>query len=118
MGKVFLGFIIAVILGFVAFTWVTLHWAYSEGERAGFLQKFSRKGWICKTYEGELTLMTPQGLPSQEPWEFTVRDEAIAKDINAALGKNVVLHYQQHPDVPTSCFGESQYFVDGVRITE
>src|SRR5215469_17752143 len=61
MGKVFLGFIVAIVLGFAAFTWLTLHWAYSEGERAGFLQKFSRKGWICKTWEGEMAMVTLPG---------------------------------------------------------
>jgi len=58
MGKVLIGILIAIVLGFTAFTWFTLHWSYSDGERAGFLQKFSRKGWICKTWEGEMAMVT------------------------------------------------------------
>ena len=67
MGKVLVGFIIAIVLGFTAFTWLTLHWSYSDGERAGYLQKFSRKGWICKTWEGEIALVTLPGTVAEAP---------------------------------------------------
>jgi hypothetical protein len=96
---------------------VALNWSYSEGERAGYLQKLSRKGWICKTYEGELAMSSVPGL-APIMWDFSVRDEAVAKQINAQLGKKIVLHYREYRNLPTDCFGETDYFVDAVVSTE
>ncbi|HKQ70087.1 MAG TPA: hypothetical protein VJT73_12150 [Polyangiaceae bacterium] len=104
-------------LGFVLYTFVMLKMSYSDGDRSGILQKFSRKGWICKTYEGELSISYTPGL-APTIWAFSVRDEATASQVNAALGKKVILHYAEHRGVPTDCFGETQYYVDGVRIVE
>jgi hypothetical protein len=107
---------ILIILGLLAagWVWLALHWAYSDGERTGYIQKLSRKGWICKTWEGEIVLVTmPGAIP--EKFEFTVRDEGMADKINAAAGKRVVLHYEQHKFIPTSCFGDTEYFVDNIR---
>ena len=114
MGKVLIGIIIAIVLGFTAFTWLTLHWSYSEGERAGLLQKFSRRGWICKTYEGEMVLATVATV-NAEKFLFTVRDEDIAKQLIADIGKHVKVHYEQRKWIPTSCFGDTEYFVTSVR---
>jgi hypothetical protein len=100
--------------GAAAWSWVTLNWAYSEGERAGVLQKFSRKGWVCKTNEGELALYIVAGVAPQI-WDFTVRDPAIAEQMNRYVGRRVQLHYSEHRGVPSSCFGDTGYFVD--RIT-
>jgi len=94
-----------------------LNWSYSEGERAGYLQKFSHKGWICKTYEGELAMSSVPGL-APIMWSFSVRDEAVAKKITAQLGKKIVLHYREYRNLPTHCFGETDYFVDAVVSTE
>jgi len=116
MGKVILGFIVAVVLGFIGFTWLTLHWSYSDGERAGFLQKFSRKGWICKTWEGEMAMVTLPGTVA-EKFLFTVRDNDLAKQLNAAIGKRVTVHYEQRKWIPTSCFGDTEYFVTSVQVT-
>ena len=116
MAKVFLGFLLAVILGVAGFTWLTLHWAYSEGERAGFVQKFSRKGWVCKTWEGELAMVTLPGTVA-ERFPFTVRDDAVAAMLNANIGKRMALHYEQHKWVPTSCFGETEYFVTSAQVS-
>ena len=100
-----------------AYTWVTLNWSYSDGERAGYVQKFSRKGWICKTWEGELAMVAiPGSLP--EIFHFTVRDEAVAEQINAQMGKRVSLTYDQHVGIPSDCFGETGYFVVKVRAVE
>jgi len=96
---------------------VALNWSYSDGERAGYLQKLSRKGWICKTYEGELAMSSVPGL-APIMWNFSVRDEAVAKKINAQLGKKIVLHYREYRNLPTDCFGETDYFVDAVVSTE
>jgi hypothetical protein len=91
--------------------------AYSEGDRAGILQKFSRKGWICKTYEGELAMSTVPGV-APTIWEFSVRDEQVVPRLNAAIGKRVVLHYDEHRGIPTTCFGHTPYFVDSVSVAE
>ncbi len=93
-----------------------LKWSYSNGERAGWIQKFSRKGWICKTWEGELIMVSlPGSLP--EKFAFTVRDEAVAARVNQAMGERVTLHYEEHRGVPGSCFGDTEYWVDGVTAS-
>jgi hypothetical protein len=110
--------LVALLVGGVAlYAFVALSISYSDGDRAGVLQKFSRKGWICKTYEGELAV-APQ--PGMAPviWPFSVRDETQVEKIREAQGKRVVLHYKEHRGVPTDCFGETQYYVDDVRVIE
>ena len=91
--------------------------SYSEGERAGILQKFSRKGWVCKTYEGELAMSIVPGV-TPTIWAFSVRDERVVPRLNAALGRRVTLHYREHKGVPTDCFGQTDYFVDSVTVLE
>ena len=110
--------LVALILLTAGWTWLTLHWVYSEGERAGYVQKLSKKGWLCKTWEGELALVTmPGAIP--EKFIFTVPDNATARRINALAGERVVLTYQQHRFIPTSCFGDTEYFVvDVVKVRE
>lgn len=97
----------------IAWTWLTLNWSYSEGERAGVLQKFSRKGWLCKTYEGELAQYIVSGVAPQI-WNFTVRDEQVAAKMRAMVGGKVQLHYTEHRGIPTNCFGDTGYYVDGI----
>ncbi len=99
------------------YTVTALSWSYSEGQRAGYLQKFSKKGWLCKTWEGDLALSTVPGV-APTIWNFTVRKESTARQINLALGRRVLLYYQEHRGVPTSCFGDTSYFVDSVRIVQ
>jgi lysophospholipid acyltransferase (LPLAT)-like uncharacterized protein len=117
MVKVLVGLVVIVIAGLAGFTWITLHWSYSEGERAGYVQKLSKKGFVCKTWEGEMAMVTMPGTVA-EKFLFTVPSDAIAARINASVGKRVALHYQQHRWIPTSCFGETEYFVTDVRVTE
>ncbi len=105
------------VLLFAAYFGFVLSWAYSDGDRAGYLQKFSRKGWICKTYEGELAMTTVPGV-APVLWSFTVRDPAVAAQINAVLGKRMALHYEEHRGIPTSCYGETNYFVSKVQVLE
>lgn len=107
--------VVLPLLGLALYTFIALSWSYSDGDRSGMLQKFSRKGWICKTYEGELQLSYTPGM-APVLWEFSVRDEAVAQKVNEALGKRVVLHYNEHRGIPTDCFGDTQYYVDSVRI--
>jgi len=101
----------------VLYTWVVLSWSYSSGERAGYVQKFSKKGWICKTWEGELAMVAvPGSMP--EKFYFSVRSDSIAMQINQSLGRQVVLAYEQHIGVPTNCFAETEYFVTQVRVVQ
>ena len=103
--------------GFAGYVWVALHLSYSTGERAGYVQKFSNKGWICKTWEGELTMMAvPGSIP--EKFFFSVRDEKVAQSINNSIGKKVALTYEQHRGIPTTCFGETEYFVTDIKVQE
>ena len=110
--------LLAAVLGLCgAYTWLALNWSYSEGDRAGYVQKFSKRGWLCKTWEGELLLATvPGAIP--EKFEFSVRDEAVASQISAAMGKRVVLGYAQHKGVPSSCFGDTEYFIEKVQAAK
>lgn len=106
-----------ILAGIAAYAWVTLNWSFSEGERAGYIQKFSHKGWICKTWEGELQMIpVPGAIPDK--FLFSVRDDAIARKINNSMGKKVTLHYEQHKGVPTDCFGETEYFVTEIKVLE
>jgi len=102
---------------FSLWTWVTLGYTYSNGERGGYVQKLSKKGWLCKTWEGELAMANlPGTMP--EIFRFTVRNDSIAGVIEKDVGKRVSVSYEQHRGVPTSCFGETEYFVTGVRVVQ
>jgi hypothetical protein len=107
--------IVSPIAIIALWTVIALNYSYSLGNRAGYVQKFSRKGWVCKTYEGELAMVNVPGA-MQERWEFSVRDDSVAHVITTSLGQRVSLTYDQHVGVPTSCFGETQYFVTGVQV--
>jgi hypothetical protein len=100
---------------FAGYVWVALNWSYSEGERAGFMQKLSKKGWMCKTWEGELSLVALPGA-APEKFLFTVRDDEVAARINQQVGQRVALTYEEHRSLPTTCFGDTGYFVTGVRL--
>ncbi len=104
----------ALVLLFAAYVWLALSYSYSEGERAGYVQKFSRKGWVCKTWEGDLALVNLPGQPA-EIFSFSVLDTKVAEKINTLVGKRVAIRYEQHVGVPTSCFGETQYYVVDVN---
>lgn len=96
------------------YTWGSLTWIYSDGERVGYVQKLSHKGWLCKTWEGELVLVTVPGTQA-EKFYFTVRDPAVIPKINALSGERVRLQYEEHKGVPSSCFGETSHFVNDVE---
>ena len=102
---------------FALYTWGTLNWVYSSGERAGYVQKFSLKGYVCKTWEGEIVQVSMPGTQA-EKFAFTVKDEAVAKKVNDSLGTRVKLVYQEHKGIPSSCFGESAYYVQDVLFLE
>ena len=110
-------FVLIAIAVLALYTWVTLTYRYSEGERAGVLQKFSRKGWVCKTHEGELAMFIVAGVAPQI-WYFSVRDDAVAGQLASVVGHRVQLHYSEHPGVPTNCFGDTRYFVNRVTVMD
>ncbi len=109
--------LVSAIALFSLYVYMALNWSYSSGERAGFLQKVSHKGWICKTWEGELSLVAMPG-SAPEKFLFTVRDEDVAQKVSAAAGKRVTLNYEQHKGLPSSCFGDTEYFVVDVKPIE
>ena len=118
--KIIISFGIIVVLAvatFAGYTWITLNWSYSKGERAGYIQKFSQKGWLCKTWEGELQMIpVPGAVP--EKFLFSVRGDNVANKLNSAMGKKISLYYEQHKGVPTKCFGETEYYVTDMKTIE
>ncbi|MGZ8967493.1 MAG: hypothetical protein ACXW1C_06250 [Gallionella sp.] len=110
--------VIAIPLAlFALYIWIALHWSYSGGERVGLVQKLSNKGWLCKTWEGELTMVSLPGA-APEKFTFTVRDDAVAERINKQVGPRVALVYAQHKGLPTSCFGDTEYFVTDIKTIQ
>lgn len=100
-----------IVLAVLAlYTWGALSWSYSTGERAGYLQKLSHRGWLCKTWEGELSMVSMPGA-TPEKFFFSVRDDAVAQKLTKMMGSRLSLTYEQHIGLPTACFGETEYFV-------
>src|SRR5262249_31741646 len=114
---VMFGGALLLVLGVPLYTWLTLRFTYASGERVGFVQKLSQRGWICKTFEGDLAMVNLPGQPA-EIFAFSVRDKAVSEQINALAGHKVALQYEQHIGVPSNCFGDTEYFVIGVRKAE
>ncbi len=108
---------VLIAAGFSAYVYGALHVNYSSGERSGFVQKLSKKGWVCKTWEGEMAMVSMPGT-APEIFNFSVRDDAVADKINRNMGKRVALIYEQHKGVPTTCFGETDYFVVDIKPIE
>lgn len=115
--KWLLSLVLIGLVGISAYTWAMLTWSYGNGERAGYIQKFSNRGYICKTWEGELAMVSMPGTMS-EKFLFTVREDGVAQKINANLGKKVALKYEQHIGLPTNCFGDTEYFVSDIVVLE
>ena len=107
--------VVALVLG--GYVLVVTKWSYSSGERAGWIQKFSKKGWLCKTWEGEMAMVSMPGTTT-EKFYFTVWDDEIADQINKVMGKRVSLHYEEKVGLPTSCFGETRHYVTGLTRVE
>jgi hypothetical protein len=115
--KRFLVFLVLLVGAGALYFLVVLNWNFSTGERAGWVQKLSKKGWICKTWEGEMAMVTmPGAVP--EKFLFTVWDDAVAEEINKKIGKRVSLHYEEKVGLPTSCFGETRHFVTRVMLVD
>lgn len=114
--RIFLTLIVLALLGAAYFT-VALKWSYSSGERAGWIQKLSRKGWVCKTWEGELALVSIPGTATVEKFAFTAANDVVAAELINVMGKRVNLHYEEKVGLPTSCFGDTRYFVTRVTLS-
>jgi flagellar basal body-associated protein FliL len=111
------GIVLVPMVIFVLYTWTALNWSFSKGERAGYIQKLSKSGWICKTWEGEMAMVTmPGAIPDK--FLFSVRDDNVAERINKFAGKRVALVYEQHKGIPTNCFGDTEYFIVDVKAIE
>lgn len=108
------GIILLPVVLFTLYTLLVLNWSYSDGWRSGVLQKFSRKGWVCKTWEGELAMTTVPGV-APTIWTFSVRNDAVTQKLSDAVGERVDLHYTEHRGIPSDCFASTNYFVDSVR---
>ena len=111
-------FILLPIVAFVAWTAVALNWSYAVEQRAGYIQKFSEKGWLCKTWEGELAMANPLPGAMPEKFEFSVRDDSVAHQIQRLMGSRVTITYEEHRGVPLRCFGETEYYVTAVQPTK
>jgi hypothetical protein len=112
-----MGILLVPVTLFILYVWITLSWSFSKGERAGYIQKLSKSGWVCKTWEGEMAMVTmPGAIPDK--FLFSVRDDKVAERINQFAGKRVALVYEQHKGVPTSCFGDTEYFIVSVKAIE
>ena len=101
----------------VLYLLVVFNWSYSSGERAGWVQKFSSKGWLCKTWEGEMAMVSMPGTTT-EKFFFTVLDDGVAGQINKVVGRRVSLHYEEKVGIPTTCFGDTRYYVTRVSVVE
>jgi len=120
--KSFLKKVLIVLIFFGAFALWTCSWTYSEGTRAGQLIKFSKKGIMFKTYEGELNmggLRTGDAKDGLEGnlWQFSVLDENIIKELENAEGKRVKLSYKERYKA-MAWQGDTNYFVVGVEVIE
>ena len=112
-----IGILLVLVVGFILYIWISLTWSFSKGERTGYIQKLSKSGWVCKTWEGEMAMVTmPRAIP--EKFLFSVRDDKVAERINRFAGKRVALVYEQHKGIPTSCFGETEYFVVDIKTID
>ena len=112
-----IGVLVGIVMLVVGYFWLVPSWNYSTGERAGWVQKLSKKGWLCKTWEGELAMVSMPGA-APEKFYFTVWDDAVAGELNKVMGKRVSLHYEEKVGLPTSCFGETRHYVTRVTAVE
>jgi hypothetical protein len=110
-------FLIVIIAG--VFIYWKFFYTYSEGYRAGLLQKFSNKGTIFKTYEGEMILSSVSSSRdialASEKFLFTVTNKTLIREFDTLQGEMVIVHYRQK-NAAVFWRGDSQYLVDSVKI--
>jgi len=110
---------VVVIIGIYVY-W-SFFFTYSDGYRAGMLQKFSRKGTIFKTYEGEMILSSVQSNKNvalaSEKFMFSVSDKQVALQLEKLQGKNIVVHYtEKNNTLPWR--GETVYIVSSAKLSD
>jgi hypothetical protein len=115
--KRFLIFLVLLVGAGALYFLVVLNWNFSTGERAGWVQKLSKKGWVCKTWEGEMAMVSMPG-STPDKFYFTVWDDKVAEEINRKIGKRVALHYEEKVGLPTTCFGETRHYVTAVTVVD
>jgi hypothetical protein len=115
--RIVIAAVLLVVVGSSLYTFFALKFSYSTGERVGFVQKLSKRGWVCKTNEGEMAMVNMAGQQAQM-FFFTVPDDAVVKQIEAFAGHRIVLEYEEHRGIPSSCFGDTEYFVVRVQKTD
>ena len=119
MKKFIVWFSIILIIVLGAFIYWKYIYDYSEGYRAGLLQKVSYRGNIFKTYEGEMILSSVQSNTNvalaSEKFLFSVKDKNTAIRLEQLQGKYVVVHYHEKNGKLPWC-GDTKYMVDSVRL--
>ncbi len=115
--KILVGIVFLLVLALVI-TFLVFNFKYSEGSRAGVLMKFSKRGYVFKTYEGELNTGGVGNIANtaqvNQVWNFSVKEEGFADTLHFYEGKKVILFYQQKiKHLPWQ--GETDYFVNRVQ---
>ncbi len=114
-------FLFAVILIIIVcgglFTYWRFYYSFGEGNKAGLLIQFMKKGYVFKTYEGEIIQAGLKSYPSvpvaTKDFTFSVADPAVADSLMGYEGKEVVLHYTEYfGALPWR--GHSRYVVDKI----
>lgn len=117
--RVFLWFCIIIVVIIGAVFYFKYFYTYSDGYRAGLLQKFSHKGNIFKTFEGELILSSVSSTESvviaSEKFIFSVTNKGVARQLDTIQGEKVIVHYVQKKR-PAFWRGDSEYLVDSVKV--
>jgi len=118
-GRKIIIIITLVIVVILSLFFLIANYTYSEGNRAGVVVKFSKKGYLLKTYEGELNMGGMGNLPNTAQqnmlWQFSVREQSVADTLMNLEGRKVSLHYKEIiKNMPWQ--GETEYFVDGVKL--
>jgi hypothetical protein len=114
VATIILSIVLIPAVAIALWIWVAMGYTYASGDRAGYVQKISKKGWLCKTWEGELAMANLPGTMPQI-FAFTVRNDSVANVLEQTIGKQVSVTYEQHRGLPTSCFGETEYFISRVN---
>lgn len=108
--------ILLLLFGFIYWKYF---YTYSEGYRAGLLQKFSSKGTIFKTYEGEMILSSISSSRdiaiASEKFYFTLTNKNLVRSFDTLQGENVIVHYKQKNGI-LFWRGDSDYLVDSISI--
>ncbi len=118
-GRKVLLIILAVLILATAIAFLVFNFTYSEGSRAGVVIKFSKRGYVMKTYEGELNMGGMGNIPNTAQmnmiWNFSVKDKTVADKLMELEGRKVSLHYKEIiQNMPWQ--GDTKYFVDGVEV--